>query len=64
MIKYLGSKRQLIPWIVKTIKENFEHIDSALDVFSGTSRVSLALKEQGIQVHANDHNTFAFHIAN
>lgn len=64
MIKYLGSKKQLIPWIVKTIKDNFEHIDSAFDVFSGTSRVSLALKEQGIQVHANDHNTFAFHIAN
>lgn len=64
MIKYLGSKRQLIPWIIQTIKENFNEINSAADIFSGTSRVGLALKEQGLEVHANDHNTFAFHIAN
>lgn len=64
MIKYLGSKRQLIPWIIQTIKENFNDINSAADIFSGTSRVGYALKEQGLQVHSNDHNTFAFHIAN
>lgn len=63
MIKYLGSKRQLIPWIIETIKTNFPHSHSVMDLFSGTSRVGFALKEQGFSVFANDHNLFAYHIA-
>lgn len=64
MIKYLGSKRQLIPWIIATIRENFPDAKSALDLFSGTSRVGFALKQNGFLVHSNDHNLFAYHLAN
>lgn len=63
MIKYLGSKRQLIPWIVDAINKHCEKHSSVLDLFSGTSRVGFALKQQGFQVEANDHNLFAYHIA-
>jgi adenine-specific DNA-methyltransferase len=34
-----------------------------LDLFSGTSRVGLALKEKGFLVAANDHNEYAYHLA-
>lgn len=64
MIKYLGSKRQLIPWIIHTIKTNCKNSHSVLDLFSGTSRVGYALKAEGYSVDANDHNLFAFHLAN
>lgn len=63
MIKYLGSKRQLIPWITETIKTNCPQAKSVLDLFSGTSRVGFALKKSGYSVDANDHNQFAFHLA-
>lgn len=63
MIKYLGSKRQLIPWIIHTIRTACPQAKSVLDLFSGTSRVSLAFKEQGYSVHANDHNLFAYCLA-
>ncbi len=63
MIKYLGSKRQLIPWIIDTIKTNCPDATSVLDLFSGTSRVGYALKESGYSVQANDHNRFAYHLA-
>lgn len=63
MIKYLGSKRQLIPWIIDTIKTKCPHATTVLDLFSGTSRVGYALKERGYSVSANDHNRFAYHIA-
>ncbi|HXJ70643.1 MAG TPA: DNA adenine methylase, partial [Verrucomicrobiae bacterium] len=32
---------------------------TALDLFSGTSRVGHALKREGVLVHANDHNAYA-----
>jgi adenine-specific DNA-methyltransferase len=63
MIKYLGSKRRLIPWIIDTIRSNCPDATSVLDLFSGTSRVGYALKERGFSVQANDHNAFAFHLA-
>jgi len=63
MIKYLGSKRPLIPWILATIKVHFPMATSVLDLFSGTSRVGAALKSEGYQVFANDHNLFAYHLA-
>lgn len=58
MIKYIGSKRSLIPLICKVFK-NIPQVHSVIDLFSGTSRVGHALKAQGIQVHANDHNAYA-----
>lgn len=63
MIKYLGSKRQLIPWIIETIQATCPGAQSVLDLFSGTSRVGYALKQSGYSVDANDHNRFAFHLA-
>ena len=33
---------------------------TALDLFSGTSRVGHALKREGVRVHANDHNAYAY----
>lgn len=63
MIKYLGSKRQLIPWIIETIRTKCSGAKSVVDLFSGTSRVGYALKENGFSVEANDHNRFAFHLA-
>jgi adenine-specific DNA-methyltransferase len=36
---------------------------SALDLFSGTSRVGHALKREGVRVHANDHNAYAHVLA-
>lgn len=63
MIKYLGSKRSLIPWIIKVIEENCPGAASAVDLFSGTSRVGFALKEKGLKVSSNDHNLFAYYLA-
>jgi adenine-specific DNA-methyltransferase len=36
---------------------------TALDLFSGTSRVGHALKREGVRVHANDHNAYAYALA-
>ncbi len=63
MIKYLGSKRQLIPEILDAVKQAAPGARSVLDLFSGTSRVGHALKQAGFQVYANDHNTYAFMLA-
>jgi len=62
MIKYIGSKRKLVPHIVKLF-EALPGVRTVLDLFSGTSRVGYALKERGYQVTANDHNSYAFHLA-
>ncbi len=53
MIKYLGSKRLLVPRIVEVI-EALGAERTVLDLFSGTSRVGHALKAAGHRVHAND----------
>ena len=62
MIKYIGSKRTLVPSILQAI-DSFESVTSVLDLFSGTSRVGYALKGAGYQVHANDHNAYAAALA-
>jgi len=62
MIKYIGSKRLLVSAIVDLVKKMPE-VKSTLDLFSGTSRVGLALKQEGYQVLANDHNAYAAAIA-
>ena len=62
MIKYLGSKRLLLPHI-EGLFADLESGSSVLDLFSGTSRVAQALKRQGLFVTANDHNTYAHTIA-
>lgn len=61
MIKYLGSKRLLVPAIVAAVR-TFEP-SRVLDLFSGTSRVGHALKATGLSVVANDHLAYAATLA-
>ena len=58
MIKYLGSKRVLVPLITQTVG-CLPGTRTVADLFSGTSRVGHALKRAGYQVLANDHNAYA-----
>ena len=58
MIKYLGSKRLLVPAILEAIA-CVRGVSTVLDLFSGTSRVGHALKRTGYRVIANDHNAYA-----
>ncbi|MFV8749563.1 DNA adenine methylase [Nannocystaceae bacterium ST9] len=62
MIKYLGSKRLLLPQILAAVAE-VEGARSVLDLFSGTSRVGHALKQAGYRVIANDWNGYAATLA-
>jgi adenine-specific DNA-methyltransferase len=62
VIKYIGSKRTLVPQIQRIISA-LPEANSVLDLFSGTSRVGLALKQIGYRVVANDHNAYATMLA-
>lgn len=62
MIKYLGSKRTLLPEILRMVSAVYG-ARSVLDLFSGTSRVGHALKREGYRVFSNDHNAFAATLA-
>lgn len=61
MIKYIGSKRLLIPQILSAVEQFAPK--TVLDLFSGTSRVGHALKLAGYRVLANDHNAYAATLA-
>lgn len=58
MIKYLGSKRLLLPTILQAV-QGVAGTRTVLDLFSGTSRVGHALKRAGYRVLTNDHNAYA-----
>jgi adenine-specific DNA-methyltransferase len=62
MIKYLGSKRLLIPLILQVVR-SFPHVRTVIDLFSGTSRVGHALKAVGYRVFANDYTAYAHALA-
>ncbi len=62
MIKYIGSKRLLVPHIQAFVSA-LPNCRTVLDLFSGTSRVAHAFKRSGFRVHANDHNTYAHTVA-
>jgi adenine-specific DNA-methyltransferase len=51
-IKYTGSKREIIPVLLELMKPL--NVKTVLDGFSGTTRVSQALKQAGYTVCAND----------
>lgn len=53
MIKYLGSKRRLVPRIV-ALAQAIPGARTALDLFTGTTRVAQGLKQAGFAVTAND----------
>lgn len=62
MIKYLGSKRTLLPVIIDAVRQ-VEGARTVLDLFSGTARVGHALKAAGFRVISNDHNAYAATLA-
>jgi adenine-specific DNA-methyltransferase len=62
VIKYLGSKRTLIPDLVRIVS-HFPELTSAVDLFSGTGRVGHALKRLGLSVQSNDLNAYAYALA-
>lgn len=59
MIKYIGSKRLLIPHILRVV-QRLPQVSTVVDMFSGTCRVGAALKRKGYSVQVNDHNAYAF----
>lgn len=65
MIKYIGSKRALLPWIIGAIQaiHHQEPIRTVVDLFSGSSRVGHRLKSLGFYVTSNDLMTYAYILA-
>lgn len=57
MIKYLGSKRTLIPVLTKLGEAS--GAKTALDLFTGTTRVAQAFKKLGMSVTASDVASYA-----
>ena len=62
MIKYIGSKRTLVPVILEAVRRAAD-ARTVLDLFSGTARVGHALKAAGYRVLSNDHNAYAAALA-
>ena len=62
MIKYLGSKRTLVPLLTEIVAA-LQPSGTVIDLFSGTSRVGHALKRQGYRVLANDDAAYAAALA-
>lgn len=65
MIKYIGSKRALVPWITEVVEKIALHgqVKTVADPFSGSARVAYALKQKGFYVIASDINRYAFTLA-
>ncbi|MDR5696526.1 MAG: DNA adenine methylase [Armatimonadota bacterium] len=62
MIKYIGSKRVLLPRLLRVV-EALPDVQTVADLFSGTARVAHALKRRGYRVVANDHLCYAHVLA-
>ena len=52
VVKYIGSKRVLAPAIERLA--SYLPIETACDLFAGTTRVGQALRRAGLVVHSND----------
>lgn len=65
MVKYIGSKRALLPWILEAVERigALDRVRSVADPFSGSARVAHALKGRGYFVTASDLNTYAHVLA-
>jgi adenine-specific DNA-methyltransferase len=57
VIKYLGSKRRLVPVLAQICEASGAR--TALDLFTGTTRVAQAFKAQGVHVTATDSARYA-----
>lgn len=53
-VKYLGSKNKIIRFIIDMIGDEHLHVDDAIDVFTGTTRVAQALRQGNRIVHTSD----------
>ncbi len=62
MVKYIGSKRVLVPALVGLF-QSLDDVRSVVDLFSGTSRVGHALKGAGFRVLSNDLMSYACALA-
>lgn len=58
MIKYIGSKRKLVPAILEQIQQ-LPDVSSVCDLFTGTTRVAQACKRAGYAVAANDLSSYS-----
>jgi adenine-specific DNA-methyltransferase len=52
MIKYIGSKRTLVPLIEQVVSRL--PVETACDLFAGTTRVGQGLRRMGLEVLSND----------
>ena len=59
MIKYIGSKRGMITPITAAVRALLPDGGRVADLFSGSARVSHALKREGYAVWSNDMNAYA-----
>ena len=57
MIKYIGSKRTLVPLIQRLVEQL--PVGTACDLFAGTTRVGQGLRRLGLTVHSNDLATYS-----
>jgi adenine-specific DNA-methyltransferase len=57
VIKYLGSKRRLVPVLARLLERS--RARTALDLFTGTTRVAQAFKASGAEVTAVDTTRYA-----
>jgi adenine-specific DNA-methyltransferase len=57
VIKYIGSKRRLVPVLTRICQAS--GATTALDLFTGTTRVAQAFKAQGVRVTAVDSARYA-----
>lgn len=61
-IKYIGSKRTLVPKITEIVTA-LPGVTRVCDLFTGTTRVAQALKSRGLYVVANDIATYSYELA-
>jgi adenine-specific DNA-methyltransferase len=57
LLKYLGSKRTLVPQIAQVVGSL--PVRTVCDLFAGTTRVGQALRRHDLQVHSNDLATYS-----
>lgn len=61
-MRYIGSKRQVLPFIHKTITDTYGDFSNAVigDLFAGTACVSEMFKKAGATVISNDYMNFSY----
>jgi adenine-specific DNA-methyltransferase len=65
VVKYIGSKRALLTWILQVVDRltEVDSLQTVLDPFSGSARVAHALKARGFRVIASDYAHYAYILA-